>query len=227
MAVIAFDVYGTLVDPAGMAAPLGRLFGTRAALAAQLWREKQLEYTFRRALMRRYVDFNLCTAQALRYVGAQLGARLGEADERALLGQYLRLPAFPDVAAGLPLLQRAGHVLLALSNGTEPAVRTLLQHAGVGEYFHAILSADQIGTFKPDPAVYDLVAQAAGQADSSWLVSANPFDVIGAKARGLKVAWLRRDAAGIFDPWEFQPDLVVRSVDELRGALPGQSPSTL
>ena len=68
MGVIALDVYGTLIDTAGVATHLDKRFGTRAHAAAQLWREKQLEYTFRRALMRRYADFDACTAQALRYV---------------------------------------------------------------------------------------------------------------------------------------------------------------
>ena len=90
-----------------MALQLGKAFGAQAQAAAQLWREKQLEYTFRRALMRRYVDFDACTVQALRYVGAALGASLDEAEERDLLESYLHLPPFPDVRAGLARLARA------------------------------------------------------------------------------------------------------------------------
>jgi 2-haloacid dehalogenase len=217
--VIALDVYGTLVDPAGIALRLGRTFGTRAQSAAQLWREKQLEFTFRRALMRKYVDFDTCTLQALRYVGASLTVNLDEAEERALLDAYLHLPAFADVRDGLTMLKRAGYRLVALTNGTERSARIVLQNAGLSEYLEAILSAERIATFKPDPAVYALVGPFSGQ-ERAWLVSGNPFDVIGAKAAGLRVAWLRRDPARIFDPWEFSPDLVVRNLEELCEKLP-------
>jgi 2-haloacid dehalogenase len=217
--VIALDVYGTLVDPGGMALRLGRAFGTRAQSAAQLWREKQLEFTFRRALMRRYEDFDTCTLQALRYVGAALDVTLDPPEERALLDAYLHLPAFADARDGLAMLKRAGYRLVALTNGTERSARTVLHNAGLDEYLEAILSADRIATFKPDPAIYALV-QTLHAKEPAWLVSGNPFDVIGAKAAGLKAAWLRRDAQRIFDPWEFAPDVVVRNLAELCEKLP-------
>jgi len=220
MGVVAFDVYGTLVDPAGMVDQLRRSFGTQAAAAAQLWRDKQLEYSFRRALMRRYTDFDVCTEQALRYVGAQLGVHLDESEQHALLGAYRHLPAFPDVKIALERLVGAGCKLVALTNGTERSVRPLLQYAGISEYFEMILSADTVTSFKPDPQVYALLRR-AGEIldDQSWLVSGNPFDVIGAKAYGLKSAWVRRDTAKVFDPWEFSPDVVVRTLGELCGEL--------
>jgi 2-haloacid dehalogenase len=228
MGMIAFDVYGTLVDPAGMADPLRKGFGAQAALAAQLWREKQLEYSFRRALMRRYADFDACTAQALRQVAAQLGVELDESEQRVLLDSYLRLPAFPDVGVSLQRLSAAGYRLVALTNGTERSVRSVLQYAGIGEYFERIVSAETIQSFKPDPRVYALL-QRAGETgrDPSWLVSGNPFDVIGAKASGLKAAWVRRDPAKVFDPWEFSPDVVVRTLEELYGELRTTLPGDL
>ena len=199
-----------------MALQLGKAFGAQAQAAAQLWREKQLEYTFRRALMRKYADFDNCTLQALRYVSASLGARLDEAAERALLESYLHLPPFSDVRTGLARLARAGHKLVALTNGTERSARAVLQNAGISEYLESILSADGIETFKPDPAVYALLNTVAGAPGGPrWLVSGNPFDVIGAKAAGVSAAWLRRDAQRIFDPWEFSPDLVIGTLEEL------------
>jgi 2-haloacid dehalogenase len=218
--VIALDVYGTVIDTAGIATQLEKTLGTRAQAAARLWREKQLEYTFRRALMRRYADFDVCTAQALRFVSTHFGVSLGEGEERALLESYRRLPAFPDVRPGLERLRNAGHTLVALTNGVERSVRGLLEHARIDAYFDMILSADQIPTFKPDPAVYALLAPFtdASPADAC-LVSANAFDVIGAKACGLKSAWLRRDPANSFDPWEFPPDVVVQTLEELSGEV--------
>jgi len=218
---VALDVYGTLVDPAGMALRLGASFGARAPVAAQLWREKQLEYTFRRALMRKYADFDVCTLQALRYVSASLSVTLDEAEEHALLEAYLHLPAFTDVRDGLAMLRRAGYRLVALTNGTLHSARSVLQNAGISEFLEDVLSVEPIATFKPDPAVYALLEKlSAGRAEPAWLVSGNPFDVIGAKAAGLRAAWLRRDPQRIFDPWEFSPDLVVRNLEELCQKLP-------
>jgi 2-haloacid dehalogenase len=205
-----------------MALKLGASFGTRAAAAAQLWREKQLEYTFRRALMRKYTDFDACTLQALRYVSRSLGVTLDATGEQALLEAYLHLPAFVDARNGLTMLKRAGHRLVALTNGTLRSARSVLANAGLSEYLEAILSVEPLETFKPDPAVYGLLQKlTAGSAEPAWLVSGNAFDVIGAKACGLKAAWLRRDPQRIFDPWEFSPDVIVGNLEELCEKLPG------
>jgi 2-haloacid dehalogenase len=217
---VAFDIYGTVVDPGGIVAELAEAFGARAGLAARMWREKQLEFTFRRALMDRYVDFDTCTDQALRHVGGELGVELTEARRRALLDAYLRLPAYPEAKRALETLRAARYRIVALTNGTEKSVRTLLEHAGIDGFFEMILSADSIRTFKPDPAVYDLLKRSGVPAEQVWLVSGNPFDVIGAKAHGLKAAWVRRDTSRIFDPWEFAPDAVIGNLQELSQAIP-------
>lgn len=214
--VLAFDVYGTLIDPFHMEMHLRPAFGDRAKESSELWRGKQLEYSFRRALMKRYQDFNHCTEQALRYVGTQLGVSLSEETIRELMNQYLKLPAYADVASALGVFSARGFKMVACSNGTENAVRSLLDHAGVISRFTGIVSADPIGTFKPDPAVYEyLASQTRAPKDKIWLISSNPFDVIGAKACGLRAAWVRRDAARAFDPWEFEPDLIVHGLGEL------------
>lgn len=217
---IAFDIYGTVVDPGGMVTELGETFGARAPLAARSWREKQLEFTFRRAVMRRYVDFDLCTAQALDYVSGELGVELTGEGRRALLDAYLRLPAYADAQPGLEKLRAAGHRIVALSNGTEKSVRALLQHAGIESCFEMILSADLVRTFKPDAAVYALVERTGVPRERVWLVSGNPFDVIGAKANGLRAVWVRRDPSRVFDPWEFAPDAVIGNLQELDQAIP-------
>jgi 2-haloacid dehalogenase len=218
--VLAFDVYGTLIDPFHMEEHLRPVFGERAREASELWRGKQLEYSFRRALMKKYLDFNQCTAQALRFVCAQLGVSLSEEALGGLLNQYLRLPAYADVPAALESLATRGFKIVACSNGTESAVRGLLEYAGVLQRFSGIVSVDRIGTFKPDPAVYEyLVAETRSPKENVWLISSNPFDVIGAKACGLRTAWVQRDPKRVFDPWEFAPDIVVTSLRELDGKL--------
>ncbi len=219
--VLAFDVYGTLIDPFRMEEHLRSAFGEKAKEASELWRSKQVEYSFRRALMKKYQNFNTCTAQALQFVSTQMGISLSEAAQAKLLAEYLRLPAFADVPGALETLSVRGFTMVACSNGTGEAVRELLTHAGVAARFTKIVSVDPIQTFKPDPAVYErLVADVGVQRESIWLISSNPFDVIGAKACGLRAAWLQRDPKRAFDPWEFAPDVVVHTLSELVDKLP-------
>ena len=218
--VLAFDVYGTLIDPFHMEEHLRPAFGEKAKEASELWRGKQIEYSFRRALMKKYLPFDVCTAQALRFVSAQLGISLSEEAQANLMSNYPQLPAYPDVVSALDECAARGFTIAACSNGTESAVRTSLGHAGILQRFTKIVSVDPIRTFKPDPAVYEyLVAELQARRDRVWHISSNPFDVIGARACGLRTAWVRRDPKRAFDPWEFEPDLIVNGLAELPAML--------
>jgi len=225
MAAIGFDVYGTLVDPLDMQRHLRALLGGQAGPFAALWREKQLEYTFRRGLMRQYISFDLCTAQAMRYVVQSLAVDLSEADQLRLLAQYRQLAAFPDAIPAIERLKAAGHTVVAFSNGVEGTVRALLDHAGILPHLDAVISVDDLQTFKPNPAVYLYLARRVNRpVEETWLVSGNPFDVIGAKATRLKTAWVRRNPDAPFDPWGIEPDLTVANLhelDERLAAYPG------
>src|SRR5579863_2366787 len=99
--VLAFDVYGTLLDPLRMEEHLRAAFGAKAKEASELWRAKQLEYSFRRALMKKYRDFDACTADALRFVSLQLATPLSEGVEATLLSKYRELPAYADAVGAL------------------------------------------------------------------------------------------------------------------------------
>jgi 2-haloacid dehalogenase len=217
---LALDVYGTLIDPFSMENHLRAAFGEKAREASELWRAKQLEYSFRRALMKKYVAFDVCTAQALGFVAAHFGISLSEEAQERLLSRYRHLPAYPEVAAALDELAAQGLVIVAFSNGTARAVRGALDHAGILPRFSKIVSVDTLRTFKPDPAVYDhLVAELNAPRETVWLISSNPFDVIGAKACGLRAAWVKRDPKRMFDPWEFEPDVIVHGINELKHIL--------
>jgi 2-haloacid dehalogenase len=218
--VLAFDVYGTLIDPLQMEESLRAAFGEKAREASELWRAKQIEYSFRRALMKKYQTFDACTAQALRFVAAQLGILISEETLEKLLVKYQRLPAYPDVRGALDEIAAQGFEMVAFSNGTEKLVRRALDHAGVLAHFSKIVSVDRVRTFKPDPAVYEhLVAEVHAPSEMVWLISSNPFDVIGAKACGLRTTWLQRDSKRVFDPWEFEPDIIVHSLTQLKEIL--------
>jgi 2-haloacid dehalogenase len=218
--VLALDVYGTLIDPFSMENHLRAAFGEKAREASELWRAKQLEYSFRRALMKRYVPFDACTAQALRFVAAQFGVSVPAEAEERLLARYRHLPAYADVAEALDELSAKGFKIIAFSNGTARAVRSALDHAGILSRFAKIVSVDTIRTFKPDPVVYEhLLAEVQAPREALWVISSNPFDVIGAKACGLRTVWVQRDSKRVFDPWEFQPDVIVHGLMELKDLL--------
>ncbi len=212
----AFDVYGTLVDPVQMGLHLEVHLGDRARAFGQLWHEKKVEYAFRRGLMERYRDFGVCTRQALDYCLRVFGVELSDDEVTELMAKFGELDAFPDVRPGLTALKQRGHKLVAFSNGPVAAVRALLGHGGVLPLLDDVISVDEVGTFKPSPRVYAHLLHRAGVApEDCWMISGNPWDVIGGKAAGLNAAWVQRDLDKIFDPWEYQPDLVVRDLVEL------------
>jgi 2-haloacid dehalogenase len=207
---LAFDVYGTLVDTAGVTTQLTRWLGDRAPEFAGLWREKQLEYAFRRGLMRNYRTFAVCTRQALDYCCQALEATLDEGGKQALMAAYARLPAFPEAPESLERFTRAGHRVFAFSNGAEVDVREVLNNAGIAGSFEGVVSVDTIRSFKPDPAVYaHFLRIAAAPASETWLISGNPFDVIGARSAGLRAAWIKRRPEMVSDPWELTPTVEV------------------
>jgi 2-haloacid dehalogenase len=190
--------------------------GDDAERVARLWRTTQLEYTWRRSLMELYVPFSVCTAQALDFAARSLGHQLAPGATEALLQTYCRLPAFPEVAAGLERMRGGGNRVAAFSNGEAAVVRAVLTNAGLLGAFEDVVSVDELQIYKPAAAVYrHLAARLKTAAPDTWLVSSNPFDVIGAKAAGLRAAWVCRDPRAILDPWGFAPDLIVADLIEL------------
>jgi FMN phosphatase YigB (HAD superfamily) len=148
---LAFDVYGTLIDTHGVTTALTKHLGDQARAFSTVWRDKQLEYSFRRGLMRQYETFAVCTSQALDRTCA---------------------------------------------------------------------------AFKPDPDVYAHFLKRAGvPASEAWMVSSNPFDVLGAMAAGMRSAWVRRDPELPFDPWGMAPTLTVPGLADLAGSLASIPPT--
>lgn len=213
---LAFDVYGTLIDTHGVVAKLGETVGERATAFSSAWRDKQLEYSFRRGLMQNYENFAVCTRDALDFTCARFGVDFTPAQKQALLDIYRELPAFDDVPDALSKLSARGCRLYAFSNGSEEAVETLLTAAGIRDRFLGVVSCDDLRTFKPNPAVYAyFLRKAQATANEAWLVSGNPFDVIGAISAGMRGAWVRRSADAVFDPWGIEPTVTVTGLAEL------------
>jgi len=212
----AFDVYGTLVNPLEMGLHLQTMVGGKADELSRLWREKQVEYAFRRGLMQRYEPFGVCTLQALDYALSVLQLQLSEEQIQFLMAQYQQLDAYADVVPGIESLNAQGYQCVAFSNGPEAKVRELLENAQVLEQLSDVVSVDEIKTYKPNPAVYEHLVQRTGSSrENTWLISSNAWDVMGAKSAGLSAAWIQRSDSAVFDPWGIEPDLIVQNLQQL------------
>ncbi|MHB8165516.1 MAG: haloacid dehalogenase type II, partial [Sulfuricella sp.] len=151
---LAFDVYGTLIDTHGVIVALEKHVGNKVSEFSRTWREKQLEYSFRRGLMQNYENFAICTSNALDYTSSYFKVPLGKKDKDELMGAYAVLPAFDDVEEGLARAKKSGFRMFAFSNGSADAVETLLKNAGIRDYFIGVVSVDEMKSYKPNPGVY-------------------------------------------------------------------------
>jgi len=220
--VLAFDLYGTLVDPIGISSELGRVLGgSDGGEAARLWRLKQLEYSFRLTAMSRYEDFRWVTSRALDFALASVGVRLPDEQVRRLVELYDHLEPFPDAVPALRTLASMGFELAVFSNGTPAMIGNCLENSGLAGFFGQRISVDEVRVFKPSPAAY---RHAAGRlsrpAGQVRLVTSNAFDSVGASAAGMRTAWVNRSGAP-FDTIGAQPDLTVSALDRLPAELAG------
>lgn len=216
---LAFDVYGTLVDPIGIGEQLDRYLPDAAQSVAQVWRRTQLEYTFRLTAMQRYEDFERVTRKALDHALAATGEDLEEDQKSALMSRYDDLPKFDDVEPGLRRLREAGHEMVAFSNGSPRMLDAILENASLRPYLKDFISVDEVKTYKPSPEVYRHAAERLGRSIGEVrLISSNPFDVVGAQAAGMQAAWIDR-ASGVFDALGQRPEMFVGTLVELADAL--------
>jgi 2-haloacid dehalogenase len=213
---LAFDVYGTLINTSGVFDSLEQLIGDQAKVFMDTWRSKQLEYSFRRGLMNKYIDFSVCTKDSLEFCCQLFKIQLTTIQKDALLNEYSILPTFPDVKAGLENLKKSGHKLFAFSNGSKNTVSKLLNNAKIIDVFDGIVSVEDVSTFKPNPVVYDYFNKQTNSVKSnSWLISSNPFDVIGAISFGMRSAWIKRSPDSIFDTWGIEPTITIEKLTDL------------
>ncbi|WP_367757804.1 haloacid dehalogenase type II [Flavobacterium sp. WC2430] len=217
---LAFDVYGTLINTSGVFNTLEEMIGEKAKIFMDSWRNKQLEYSFRRGLMNQFVDFSICTQNALDYCCQAFAVDLSSRQKETLLHEYTILPTFPDVKTGLQNLKEAGHSLYAFSNGSKNTISTLLINAEIRDLFNGIVSVEDVKVFKPSPLVYEhFNTETNSTPSNSWLISSNPFDVIGAISYGMRSAWVQRTPDSLFDPWGIEPSLTIKKITDLKDQL--------
>ena len=213
-----FDAYGTLFDYASAAARCRDVLGDRLDALNALWREKQLQYTWLRALQGRHVDFWQVTGEALDFALESL--RLADRGLRArLMDLYLSLDAFPEVPDTLRRLKAAGVKTAILSNGTPRMLDAAVANAGIGELLDAVLSVEAVGIYKPHPKVYQLAVDRLGvAAEAISFQSSNAWDAWAASAFGMRVVWCNR-YGGRPERLPGKPDHEVKSLAELPALL--------
>jgi 2-haloacid dehalogenase len=219
MKALVFDVYGTLYDVGSLVDQCRGLVPEPEAFVAT-WRAKQLDYAFWRSLMGRYADFWQVTQDALRYALKRHGVTVPAEEQRQLMDAWLHLHPYPEVRATLAKLNR--YLRLVLSNGSPVMLETLLHNTGLQTEFEAVLSVDAVKIYKPAPPVYELALRRVRCAPAEiGFVSANGFDVMGAKAFGFTVYWVNRTGV-VLEELGMTPDAMIRSLDEVT-ALIGQA----
>lgn len=233
--VLAFDAYGTLLSTESIAKKLAEHFGQeKAQTIAATWRKYQLEYTWRLNSMNQYEPFSIMTMRSLRHALKESGVSLDQARIDGLMKAYDSLSTFPDVNLALEkLAQTPGITAVVFSNGTHAMVSQSVNHSPDlsphAQVFKQIVVIEEVKKFKPAPEVYEYLAKKVGRGRTEmgdiWLVSGNPFDVVGAKAMGMKAAWVDRAGSGWADQLaegdQGRPTVIVRGLDEVVDAVIG------
>jgi 2-haloacid dehalogenase len=187
-----FDAYGTLFDFNTAAAGARDELGADWQKLSDLWRLKQLQYTWLRGLAGHHAEFWQVTGDALDYAMAQLGIERPGLRER-LMQLYLRLGTFPEVPSMLNQLKQRGIKLAILSNGSPAMLAAVVGNSALDNAFDAVLSVEEVGVFKPHPSVYGLAAQRLDlEPQDICFLSSNGWDACSAKAYGFRVLWCNR-----------------------------------
>jgi 2-haloacid dehalogenase len=213
---VAFDLYGTLLEVASVGRAAAEVTAEPAELV-ELWRQKQLEYTWLRSLMGRYQDFWATTGDALDFALDRLGLVVDDPGRARLLGAWLDVRPYPEVPGALAGL--APRRLAVLSNGNPDMLEGGLAAAGLRDHFEHVLSVDELGVYKPHPSVYELALKAFSlPAERILFVSSNAWDAAGARSFGLPVAWVNRTGAPL-ERLGTPPSLVVPDLAALADAI--------
>ncbi|MDW3207257.1 MAG: haloacid dehalogenase type II [Alphaproteobacteria bacterium] len=192
--VCVFDAYGTLFDVHAAAAELKGEIGPEADRLSAIWRQKQLEYTWLRSLVPSYKSFWEVTQDGLDFAMDECGLSGEKELRRKLLDLYFKLAAYPEVPSMLKRLKKAGLKTAILSNGSMDMLDGAVDSAGIRADLDAVLSVEDVGIFKPDPRIYQLVLTRFGLQDRSSVafMSSNGWDAFSAAHFGFQVAWINR-----------------------------------
>lgn len=189
-----FDAYGTLFDISSVARGAQDELGASWQALSDLWRMKQLQYTWLRGLSGNHADFWQVTGDALDFAMTSIGIADNGLRNR-LMDLYLRISAYPEVKETLCRLKARGVKLAILSNGTPAMLSSAVDNANLGGLFDAVHSVEEVGVFKPHSSVYQLAVDRLAVAPKQiCFISSNGWDAFSAKAFGFHVLWCNRFA---------------------------------
>jgi 2-haloacid dehalogenase len=215
--VCVFDAYGTLFDVHAAIARHRAQAGPEAERFSEMWRTKQLEYTWTLTLAGAYVDFWILTERALDYAFARVPS-VDRTLRPKLLEAYFKLDAFADAADALAALKARGQRLAILSNGSPPMLAAAVEESGLAASLDAVLSVDAVRLYKPRPEVYALVTERFHIAPQEVVfVSSNRWDVMGAAAFGFQAVWVNR--GHLPDEYSDRPPQQVTTLAELPASI--------
>ena len=214
---LVFDAYGTLFDPFAVKTRAEELFPGNGAALSQLWRAKQLEYSWLRTLMGRYENFWKITEDALVFSCRTLNLSCDEHQQKRLMQAYLTLPAFPEVR---PALEKLSSLPLSiLSNGTLEMLAPLVAANRMAHFFKNIFSVDDLQLYKPRPEVYQHAVTSLGiSKEAIGFISSNYWDIAGAASFGFRTYWLNRNSA-VPDELGVAPAATVQTLSDLPAHL--------
>jgi 2-haloacid dehalogenase len=211
--ICAFDAYGTLLDVHSAIGRWRDQCGPDADRMSDIWRTKQLEYSWTLTLAGQYVDFWALTERALDYALAR--TRVDKSLKAKLLDAYFELGAFPDAAPTLQKIKAKGGRTAILSNGSPDMLQGAVKAAKLDQWLDAVMSVDSLRMFKPRQEVYALVTEHFGcKPGDVTFVSSNRWDIMGAKRFGFRCTWINR--AKMPDEYpDHPPDKTVDSLSQL------------
>lgn len=214
---IAFDAYGTLFNVHSVVEKCEEIYPGYGTKISDLWRAKQLEYTWLRSLMGRYRDFWGITEDALVYTLKNFHLDYDEHTISTILERYLYLQPYDEIPDALDRLKEK-FKLAILSNGSPNMLHDMVENANLEHSFEQIISVDELQIFKPFSGVYQLgPAKLNMTKDEILFVSSNPFDIAGAKVFGYRVCWINRLnlQREEFNDIDAKPDIIIKSLSEL------------
>ena len=213
-----FDRFGTLFDVHSSVAACREAFGDEADAFSRQWRRRQLEYSWLRAAMKRYVPFWQLTRDSLDVTLREFGHAADLELRNRLLDAYLRIEPYPDAAPALAALRERGVQAAILTNGSREMTESALDSSGLHERIEVVMSADDVQTFKPDPAVYALAPDVLGvEPNEIVFVSSHPWDLAGATLARFQTLWVNRTGAAYPELLGFGPHLAIAGLAELPG----------
>lgn len=211
--VCAFDAYGTCFDINSAAMGLANKIGKDWLAFSSTWRTVQLEYTWLRSLMKRYVDFWKVTEDSLEYAMESHGIDKNFKNE--LLNLYKKLNPYPELKDCLKSLKSKKLKICILSNGSPGLLKQLISNAGVQELFDDLISVEDVKVFKPDPQVYELVTKKYKcKPEEVCFMSSNTWDIVGGGLFGYQTVWVDRFNKK-FDKLDYKPNIQIKNLSEL------------